>query len=151
MNIIDSKGCVRKFDIVFKVWRKFAYFKRICYDSWEEGKWVRLNTNTTDKFFAEFRAFAARFSSPKPSKIFGTSCKEGKSGRNNGQQSGPSRSNTRKNTSCSPKKESSESCASPSLTGGGTRQRRRGRRSGDRGFQLPSHENIAKGRRHHCF
>lgn len=54
MNIIDSSDQVVKFDMPFKVWRKFASEKSIGYQSWEEGKWVKLDTKATDKLTAEF-------------------------------------------------------------------------------------------------
>ncbi|ALE30366.1 UXP [Simian adenovirus 13] len=147
MNIIDSSGKVVKFDMPFRVWRKFASRRSIGYQSWEEGKWVKLDTKATNKLTAEFIAFAARFSSPKPSNIFGTSSKEAKSGKNNGQQSGPSRSNTRKSSSCAPKKESAEVTASPAFTRSGGRQRRRGGRVAGSGVQLPSCKNSTEGGR----
>ena len=30
-------------NVPFRVWRKYAYFQKICYESWEEGKVVLLD------------------------------------------------------------------------------------------------------------
>lgn len=48
-----GRGWEEESDIPFKVWRKFAICKSVKYDSWEEGKLIRVHGD--HDIFSDFR------------------------------------------------------------------------------------------------